>query len=377
MLRSYLPRLLLLRLLVLPLYARTVGIFDKFKKKSGDDRRVVTQTVEFTVGPDIREVDDGGVKALDNALKKVGSGELLHHVDPRRINAFSSGGPATWSVAFVPIGNDHFFVTYGNSDRIEPARSGVDFELSIRVPARSGGLWPGLLLRQLVRYMLKSRRELRVSDFMPLPTPITRVAGGADDPAKFPPTNMDAVFLVPDPLLPTVDAPRGRIEVRRVVGMFPDERELMEPWSVRGLADVMRKWSPELTTDIERASFSTDRAFIDAMAEGSRKEGSQFGFVAVPGVAWEATDSECRITLPGGRDALRIHRMIEARLHHGRNLLIHDIDPEQRLAIALEPSQEWNLAIQDNVVVLHIPLDAPHLKALANPPEGNIVWKLS
>src|SRR5687768_4453835 len=124
------------------------------------------QRIEFTVGPNTREPDDAGVEALDEALNRVGQGELLHLMDPRRINAFSSGGPATWSVAFVPVGEDHFFVTYGNSDRIDPARAGVGFELSIRVPAAKAGLWPGLLLRQLVRYMLTSRRELRVGDFM-------------------------------------------------------------------------------------------------------------------------------------------------------------------------------------------------------------------
>jgi hypothetical protein len=356
-----------------------MGLFDKLKKKGGDgdDGGGRTQSIEFTVGPDVREVDDGGVSALDEALDGVGSGELLHLLDPRRINAFSSGGPSTWSVAFVPVGADHFYVTYGNSDRIDPARSGVAFELSVRVPAQAAGLWPGLLLRQLVRYMLVSRRELKVFDFMPFPVPITRIAGAAGDVEPFPDTGMNAVFLVADPLLPVVQSPRGPIEVRRVVGIFPDERELMEPWSVQGLADTMRARNPELTTDIHRPSLADNRAFAEAMADGSRREGSQFGFVAVPGVTWEATDSECKITLPGGHEALRIHRMVEARLRHGRNLLIHDVDPDRRLAVALEPSEKWDIAIQDDVLVLNIPLDAAHLQALANPPDGSIVWKLT
>jgi hypothetical protein len=71
---------------------------------------------------------------------------------------------------------------------------------------------------------------------------------------------MDAVFLVPDPLLPSVDSPRGAIEIRRVVGMLPDERELMEPWSVKGLSEVMRASSPDLTTDIKRPSLAANRA---------------------------------------------------------------------------------------------------------------------
>ena len=43
------------------------------------------------------------------------------------------------------------------------------------VPANGAALWPGMLLRQMVRYMLASGRELRLGDFLPFPQPITRV----------------------------------------------------------------------------------------------------------------------------------------------------------------------------------------------------------
>ena len=32
----------------------------------------------------------------------------------------------------MPVGNDHYFITYGNSQQIDPARGGASFELAIR-----------------------------------------------------------------------------------------------------------------------------------------------------------------------------------------------------------------------------------------------------
>lgn len=331
-----------------------------------------SHTVEMTLTKDsIREIDDGAVDAVDQALLRVGSGEVMHLMDPRRIQTFEAGGPATWSVAYVPVGDDHLFVTYGNSDRLEPARQGIGFELSIRVPARTSGIWPGMLLRQLVRYMRMSRRELRVHDFMPFPTPITRVVAASDD---FPMTKMDAIVLVPDPLLPSIEAPRGTIEVRRVVGIHPDEREAMEPWSVQGLARTMHAAMPNLETDIARPSLASNVEFTRAMNEGARREGSQFAFVAVNGVSWEQTREGVRVTIPGGNEALRIHRMVRARLPFGKHLLVHDTNPDQRLAVALRPSDHMGIGIDGEVLVIDVPGDAEMLAPLANPPPEPIVW---
>src|SRR5689334_9612774 len=115
-----------------------------------------TERIEFTIGPDtqLRKPDDAGVGALDDALAALGPGGLLHLMDPRRILAFAAGGPPVWSVAYAPVGpvgRDHLFVTYGLSDRIDPERQGCGFELSIRVPAAQGAMWPGLFLRALAR----------------------------------------------------------------------------------------------------------------------------------------------------------------------------------------------------------------------------------
>ncbi|HEY0883153.1 MAG TPA: suppressor of fused domain protein [Archangium sp.] len=354
-----------------------MGFLDKLFGRGKKSDEVRTESVSFTISPgtEMRKVDDGGVEAIDSALARVGTGELLHLMDPKRILGFSAGGPSVWSVALVPVGDDVLYVTYGNSDRVDASREGVGFELSILVPARCSGFWAGMLLRQLVRYMLMSKRELKVGDFMPFPSSLTQVTPGTD-PQQFPPTEMNAVFLVPDPLLPRIDAPRGAIEVRRVVGIYADERVSMEPWSVLGFAGAMKQSVPRLETDLTRARLTGNAAFLRAMEEGSRREGSQFGFIAVNGVRWTADDEKCQVVLPGGAEALRIHRMVEARLRHGRNLLIHDMNPDQQLAVALQPvtnPEDTGLAIEGSVVVLRLTPDDPLLQSLANAGE-QLVW---
>lgn len=335
-----------------------------------------TETISFTVGPDTRSPDDAGVTAVDTALAKVGTGELLHLMDPRRINAFSSGGPPTWSVAFVPVGDDQLFVTYGFSDRIDPAREGCGFELSVRVPAKQAGMWPGLFLRGLARYMITSRRELKVGDYMPFPAPLTRMALAPADAAAAPDTRLDAAFFVRDPLLPSVRTPRGEIEIRRAVGIDAAERELMEPWSVAGLARVFAKHSPTLVTDIARPSLARDAAFAAAMRDGSKAEGSQFGFVPVRGVHWEPKGRGFVARFPGGSEARRIEQMMRARLDHGRNLLVHDLDPAQQLAVAFQLGEQVMFAPHDDVLVVTVPPRHPLLSLFAQASDDEIVLDL-
>ena len=57
-----------------------MGLFDRFRKKKKADPAdlVETHSVRFEVGPDVRDVDEEGVQALDEALSGVGTGELLH-----------------------------------------------------------------------------------------------------------------------------------------------------------------------------------------------------------------------------------------------------------------------------------------------------------
>ena len=68
----------------------------------------------FTVDP-TRSVRDDGVTAIDNALERLGSGELIHAMDPTRIQPFSHGGPPVWSIC-----------PRSPSIAFEPSKRGVD-----------------------------------------------------------------------------------------------------------------------------------------------------------------------------------------------------------------------------------------------------------
>jgi hypothetical protein len=335
-----------------------------------DDESKV-QTISFQVGPDLREVVEEGVEALDRALAEVGSGEVMHLVDPRRINSFQSGGPPTWSVASVPVGDDTYFVTYGNSQLIDPSREGVRFELAIRVKGETG-MWPGLLLRGLVRYMLGSGRELEVGQYMPLPDALTRFAVAPEEREAFPATEMNTAIFAQDPLLPRVSTPTGEIEIRRVIGLYPEELQLAELWSIHGFAGALQRVHPDLEVDVGRVSLLDDADFVANIEAGSQREGSSVGFVAVPSVQWgETQDGRLAMHFPGGEHGARVARMIAARLPHGRHLLVHDTDPDNQSAIAFEPGEGMQARIDHEVLVLSLPADHPLIVDIASaPPEG-------
>jgi hypothetical protein len=220
----------------------------------------------------------------------------------------------------------------------------------------------------LARYVVTSKRELKLGEYFPFFKPISRVAFAPADRMSVPHTEMDSVAFAVDPNLPFVETPRGRLEVRRVVGLFPDERERMEPWSAQGVLDLLAQRSKDLVTDIGRGSSTKDPAFITACEEGSKRDGSRYGFIAVEGVGWEQQGAEYVVRFPGGHDAQRILRMVGARLGHGQHLLIHDVDPDQPHAVVLTPGKALQVRAKGNDLVIQLPLDFPLFSQLGEEP---------
>ena len=329
---------------------------------------MTTTTFELKGPP--REIHDDAVQALDAALEKLGSGPLMHAFDPKRLLTFEHGGPAVWSVALVPIGHHQLHVTYGLSSLIDPARTGPGYELSLRVPTYPGaGLgWAPFFLRMLGRYVVSSKRELKLGEYFPFFKPISRVPFAAADRMSVPHTEMDSVAFAIDPDLPFVETPRGRLELRRVVGLFPDERERMEPWSAQSVIDLFSARNKELSTDIGRGSYTKDPTVRAACEAGSARDGSRSGYVAVEGVGWEQQGKEYVVRFPGGHDAKRILRMVSARLGHGQHLLIHDVDPDQAHAVVLTPGKALKVQAKGNELVIQLPLDFPLFSQLGDEP---------
>ena len=68
--------------------------------------------------------------------------------------------------------------------------------------------------------------------------------------------------------------------------------------------------------------------------------------------------------------------MLEARLPHGKHLLVHDTDPEQRLAVAFQPGDDVSFQEDGEVVVFTLPPGHPFLDVFKKPPDGDIVLNL-
>lgn len=320
------------------------------------DDEGMRQSFSFTLEPDkVRSVNDGAVEAFDAALASVGTGSVNHFIDPRRLQTFEGGGPPVWSVATVPTAAGTLYLTYGFSEAIDPGRVGVKFEMSVLVPGEPA-MWPALLLRMFCRYMLGSRRPLEVGQSMPFPDAITRFFAPPEERGNYPDTTMNAAFFADDPLLPRIETPHGNVTVTRAVGLYEGERAMLDLWTPEGFLGCLRDRDPHLATGIERAHYTDDTGFVSAIEAGSQRDGSQVSFVAVPGVQWgQEEDNTLVVGFPGGEHAARILRMIRARLPFGRHLLVHDIDPEKRDAVAFEPGPGLGFRNEGDTLVISIP----------------------
>ena len=224
-----------------------MGWFGKSKQETH------TQTFELRNPP--REVRSQVVDALDNALARVGTTEVMHAIDPGRIVSFRNGGPPVWSVAMVDV-DAHvpytLLVTYGFSHALspEPERAGMNYELSLAIKRSDEPMspWPVALLRHLCRYQLTSGNELRVGDVMPGRIPLTHLPFPPQHHASMPMTTTDCILVVHDPVLGPISTPHGPIEVRRISGMAMMEMETVGPEPAMNRAAIWGETNPDFIT---------------------------------------------------------------------------------------------------------------------------------
>ena len=188
---------------------------------------------------------------------------------------------------------------------------------------------------------------------------------------------MTAAIFVVDPRLPAIETPRGTVEVRRVVGLYEVERQLLDLWSAQGFLGTAATRDPNLATILDRTPFTEDPQFVATIREGSRREGSQVSYVAVPGVAWGQDEHEAlHVQVPGGAHARQIHSMVKARLPFGRHLLVHDLDPEQTDAVAFEPGDAVAFRAEGSTLVMTVPADHPLFDSLLQADDApTVTWK--
>lgn len=122
----------------------------------------------------------------------------------------------------------------------------------------------------------------------------------------------------------TLAAESSISDVRRVVGLHPDELALGEAWSGAGLLTEVARWLPRLDTDVTRMSLTADPAFVAAMEAGAQREGSATGCINVVGFGWRRRARGFAIDVPGGAALRRVARLLRSRLERGRELVIQD-----------------------------------------------------
>ena len=172
--------------------------------------------------------------------------------DPRRlvVQGRRTGGR---SVATTEV-NAHvpytLFVTYGYSHVLspEPERQGKHFEFSIAVAKSPTHPWAVALLRHLCRYQLSTDNELMVGDVMPCHAPITYIPFPPQHHASMPPTNLDSIVVVDDPVLGAIDTPHGAIGVRRIVGVTMHELRVIGENPPDQCGRILGETNPDFVT---------------------------------------------------------------------------------------------------------------------------------
>lgn len=335
----------------------------------------MVQTFELQIPADpraLRTIHDDAVGVLDAALAAaIPGGEVLHAVDPRRILAFSFGGPPVWSVAVVshPSGV-HQFLTYGLSRALDPAQP-FDFELTMRV--RSPGpapMWPTLLLRSIARYHVASGRPIRPGEFMDLGGPISQAPVRPEERAAMPTTRMDTVLVIGGPSLPT---PRGPVEIRNVVGLDARERDLLESCRAARFCDELRRVDPSLAVELASPSLADHPAFVAAIEDASAREGSDCKAFCVPGLRWSDDGRAYEVHIPAA-SAAKLRRRLASRLPFGQGLLVHAERPGPGTEILIVPAPALGVPQADPTrLVLELPFESPNVAFLG---QDAAVWTL-
>lgn len=315
-----------------------------------------TFTTSFSLGAsETRPVNDDVVEAIDSALGMYG--EVLHAIDPARLLTFEAGGPPVWSVGMVRVDGERphwLLVTYGRSGVLSPTedRRGASHELSLTLPVSAENMdgppvWAPALLRHLARYELVSGAELSVGDNMPFAHSITRMPFPPEHHDQIPDSPLRRILVARDPLLPTIDTPRGRLEVRRMVGIRDDEARLVDTWSSVSFLEEATSALPHLWSDIRRSSLLDDPDFRSRATARAQAEGSQCGGLFLEDFGLEEDGGYLKIHLPGGSDASHLLRVLEARLTFERDLYLQG--PEHMLCF--RANHDFGMAFDERGVL--------------------------
>jgi hypothetical protein len=318
----------------------------------------------------VEETEAPGWLAIDAALNELYPGVEPLHLGT--IQRYVEGGPDPLDGISIyrvdePLPHWHF-VTYGFSELYEkesprPEISGFGFELTLRVKRGAGETEPPPfawnVLQNLARYVFESGPAFGHGHIMELNGPI---ASRSD-------TRITAIGFAPDPDLPAIETPHGRMEFLQVLGMTDDEIQAARAWDKSSFFELLAKEHPRWILDLERSSVLEDDAVRREVRRRTEEEGSSTAVVAASeqSVAAGPASHAVRWTV-GASVADSIRRILPGRVPFGRTLKIAGLDGQ----VVLEPG-EGNAATlrEDGVLVLTLTGDtARSLATLIQPQRG-------
>ena len=290
--------------------------------------------------------DAPGWDAIDAALRPIyGTREPLHYgtvvsyalggPDPiHGISAYANDDPPHWH-----------FVTYGFTElwakeSDDPSTSGFGFELTFR-PTRQPGedqppTWALNFLQNLGRYVFETGNGFGVGHTLPLNGPI--MLGS--------PTLIHAASFAPDPELPPIDTPSGRVEFLQIVGLTMDELEAISSWNAAAFLELRGQSDPHLLTDLARRSWTDDPAFAAEVGRRTAREGSSCGWLALV-LDCDADRDPVRIRIQSIAVA-GLKRRLLGRLPYGRDLVLRD----EGATVVFQPGKRSRLEVSDEAVTI-------------------------
>ena len=286
---------------------------------------------------------------------------------------YEQGGPDPLEATAAYRGTDprpHWhFVTFGFSElhakvSEDPELSGFGFELTLRVPraprAARPPRWPLTLLQSLARYVFDTGNAFDEWHHMDLAGPLVRSLT----------SDLHAVALRPDPALPPLDGPHGRVKFLQVVGLTADELDAVRDWDPMRFLGLLEPSQPGLLLDPGRGSALEDPALRAEVQALTAAEGSSQEAAFVTALGWSFDAGSLRVELDVA-SAPNVVRLLRGRTLHGREFVL--VCGEEA-ALEIVPGPTYAAHVEGDALCLSLtdPLVQLMLAELAGP--GVYTW---
>jgi suppressor of fused len=312
-----------------------------------------------------------GWEAIDSALAPVYGGREPKHYGTI-LPAMLGGEDPLQGISVYknlePLPHFHY-VTYGFSELYEKESenkelSGYGFELTFRLACGADDedppVWALNFLQNIARYVFSTGNRLETHHHIDLNGPIALNEA----------TEIRAIALAKDPQLGEIDSENGRVTFLQVVGLCPDEYELIKDWDCgRMLEQVARQW-PLMITDLGRKSILTDVALASDIRAQAVREGSSQGEVFVTEAQWLVKDGLLQVTI-GATAARDVVKLLKTRLMHDKPFAVYG----RQQGILLEPGGQNSWRTEETLAALSlVPKTVEEMLRSLRPERGTYRW---